>query len=219
MCEQNRFSRHLTEGGKLGAHGREYDTETGKQYEARNMDNELAEADDRPVHKQLRNMLFQRMRGTTENCTAALADPSKSAPLLESPIQSDVWLDDIPNETLKEASAGAVRPGKGWKSLNSHMSKGNLLLKLPSKEKEEEEPRRRRSSLTRRTFNEFQAGSNFSVKQCLLAIMAYMVVSIVIFSFVLEPDWTMIDSCYFAVCTFTTLGTYVLESIIILLSC
>jgi hypothetical protein len=208
---------HLTEGGKLGAHGREYDTETGKQYEATSMDNEVAEADDCPVHKQLRNMLIQRMRGTTENRTAALADPSKSAPLLESPIQSGVWFDDTPNKTSEEASAGAVRNGKGWICLKSHMYKGNLLLRLPSKEKEK--PRRRRSSLTRDTFKEFQTGTNFSVKQCLLAIMAYMVVSIVIFSFVLEPDWTMIDSFYFAISTSTTLGTYILESIIILLSC
>jgi hypothetical protein len=210
---------YRTRGGKSGAHGREYDTETGKQYEATNIDNEATEADDCPVvHKQLRNMLFQRMRGTTDNCTAPLADPLKSAPLLESPRQSDVWFDDIPNNTPEETSAGAGSNGKGWICLKSHVSRGDLLLKLPSQE-EEEELRRRRSNLTRHTFEEFQTGTNFSVKQCLLAIMAYMGVSIVIFSFVLEPHWTMIDSCYFAVSTFTTLGTYVLESIILLLSC
>jgi hypothetical protein len=157
-------------------------------------------------------MLFQKMRGTTDNCAAPLSDPLKSAPLLESPMQSDVWCDDIPSKTPEEASVGAGRNGKGWICLKSHMSKGNLLLKLPSKEKEE--PQRRRSSLARHTFEEFQTGTNFSVKQCLLAIMAYMVVSIVIFSFVLEPHWTMIDSCYFAVSTFTTLGTYLLDTMI-----
>jgi hypothetical protein len=61
--------------------------------------------------------------------------------------------------------------------------------------------------LRRQAFEDFQKGMTFSVQQCLMAIVSYVAVSIVLFSFVLEPQWTIIDSCYFAVSTFTTVGT------------
>ncbi|CAB9507947.1 Two pore potassium channel [Seminavis robusta] len=45
----------------------------------------------------------------------------------------------------------------------------------------------------------------FSLWQCLLAILLYVAFSVGCFSFWLE-DWTMIDSTYFAIVTFTTIG-------------
>mmetsp|Transcript_1718 Transcript_1718/g.3928 ORF Transcript_1718/g.3928 Transcript_1718/m.3928 type:complete len:664 (+) Transcript_1718:73-2064(+) len=45
-----------------------------------------------------------------------------------------------------------------------------------------------------------------SPKTCLLAIAIYLIISIFAFCFILEPEWTVIDSCYFAVTTFTTTG-------------
>jgi len=41
---------------------------------------------------------------------------------------------------------------------------------------------------------------------CFLAIVVYLVTAIVAFSLIFEPDWTFIDSLYFAVVTFTTVG-------------
>jgi hypothetical protein len=99
---------------------------------------------------------------------------------------------------------------KGWNNLKSHMNNGDLLLQLHSncgRSSSNKEPIRSRSTLRRLAFEEFQEGMNFSVPQCLMAIVSYVAVSIVLFSFVLEPQWTIIDSCYFAVGTFTTLGT------------
>lgn len=45
----------------------------------------------------------------------------------------------------------------------------------------------------------------FNVKHCILAIVVYIGISILCFSYWLE-DWTVIDSIYFAVVTFTTIG-------------
>ena len=118
---------------------------------------------------------------------------------------------------------------RGWTSLKSHVNKGDFLLLatqsdgIESKsdgniEEDDDEDddntietfRKRsksRESLRQRTFREFETGMNFTVQQCLMAIGVYLGVSILIFSFLLEPQWTIIDSCYFAVSTFTTLGT------------
>lgn len=53
----------------------------------------------------------------------------------------------------------------------------------------------------------FQHQSTISPQLCLLMILVYIMLSICIFHFLLEPEWTIIDSSYFAVVTFTTLGT------------
>jgi Ion channel len=45
----------------------------------------------------------------------------------------------------------------------------------------------------------------FSILDCFLALVIYLFVSVVAFSFVFEK-WTVIDSMYFAVVTFTTIG-------------
>jgi hypothetical protein len=58
----------------------------------------------------------------------------------------------------------------------------------------------------RQAIENFQKGSTFSPQHCLLAIFLYLIVAVFMFCFVLEPQWTVIDSCYFAVSTFTTLG-------------
>jgi hypothetical protein len=103
----------------------------------------------------------------------------------------------------------------GWGTLKLHVDQGDLLLEVHSSHDDDDDdknrkkpPIRSRSRLRRRAFEEFQSGMNFTIRQCLMAIAIYLMVSIVIFSFVLEPQWTIIDSCYFAVSTFTTVGEY-----------
>ncbi|KAG7372391.1 ion channel [Nitzschia inconspicua] len=60
--------------------------------------------------------------------------------------------------------------------------------------------------LRQQAIENFQKGSTFSPQLCLLAILLYMIIAVFMFCLVLEPQWTVIDSCYFAVATFTTLG-------------
>lgn len=90
---------------------------------------------------------------------------------------------------------------KGWNVLKKHLREGTLLLRANSQGEY-----RSAKSIRRAMMDEFHEGMYFSINSCLMAIGIYLVVSIAMYTFVLEPKWTMIDSCYFAVTTFTTLG-------------
>jgi hypothetical protein len=154
------------------------------------------------------NHLLQKLRKLKEvQNEAPLSEPLESTPLLAGPTipRSDELL-----EPEKASDAEKMPPDsrKGWGTLKSHMNEGAFLFggeRIRGDEKIL--PCESRDSLRQKAFEEFDSGMNFSVKQCVLAILLYMAVSIVIFSYVLEPQWTIIDSCYFAVSTFTTLGT------------
>lgn len=50
------------------------------------------------------------------------------------------------------------------------------------------------------------AHSRRGVKYAIVYVLAYLALSVGAFSFILEPTWTIIDSLYFAVSTFTTVG-------------
>ena len=54
--------------------------------------------------------------------------------------------------------------------------------------------------------SKIRRGVQFTVQHCVLAILLYVGVAIVAFSFVFSSQWTIIDSVYFAVVTFTTIG-------------
>lgn len=62
------------------------------------------------------------------------------------------------------------------------------------------------ASLRHEVIERFERNSTFSLRGALAAIVAYLVLSVLAFRFILEPEWTIIDSCYFAVTTFTTNG-------------
>jgi hypothetical protein len=53
--------------------------------------------------------------------------------------------------------------------------------------------------------DEIRGLMEFSLWQCLLAIFAYIAIAVLAFSFVFD-HWTIIDSAYFAVVTFSTIG-------------
>ena len=68
---------------------------------------------------------------------------------------------------------------------------------------------KRHSSIARSLTKEIQSGLEFSLIQCVTAICIYLILAVLCFSFLLEEtrhDWTMIDSMYFAVAMFTTVG-------------
>lgn len=54
-------------------------------------------------------------------------------------------------------------------------------------------------------FRDIDLPYDFTLVDCLLALLAYLAVSVIAFSFIFEK-WSIIDSMYFAVVTFTTIG-------------
>jgi len=52
---------------------------------------------------------------------------------------------------------------------------------------------------------DFQNLTKFSMKECLLVIVGYLLLGIIAYSYVFE-EWPIIDSIYFSVVTFTTVG-------------
>ena len=54
-------------------------------------------------------------------------------------------------------------------------------------------------------FRDIDLPYDFTLVDCFLALLAYLVISVIAFSFVFEK-WSIIDSMYFAVVTFTTIG-------------
>jgi hypothetical protein len=60
--------------------------------------------------------------------------------------------------------------------------------------------------MVQEAIEEFRSGMEFSVVHCFVAIFIYFAVSIVCYNIFLEPEWSVVDSCYFAVTTFTTVG-------------
>jgi hypothetical protein len=65
------------------------------------------------------------------------------------------------------------------------------------------------ATLRHEVIEEFHRGSTFSFRGAIFAIVLYLALSVLSFRFFLEPTWTIIDCCYFAVTTFTTNGAYV----------
>jgi len=95
--------------------------------------------------------------------------------------------------------------GSSWPILRDSVAKGDFLLQsaLGSSTKTQDETERMRE--------EAQAAiaqsMDFTLTQCLIAILCYMAIAVLAFSFVFD-HWSIIDSMYFSVVTFTTIGTY-----------
>lgn len=70
---------------------------------------------------------------------------------------------------------------------------------------EEEDPNRR-ATLMKQAQERIRNSMEFSLWHCLVAIAIYVMATVYCYTFWLEPDWTIVDSIYFAVVTFTTIG-------------
>lgn len=124
---------------------------------------------------------------------------------------------------------------RGWQILRAHLAQGDFLLRLKNTGqgrgsmisgtvRSQRSPAmstrgmdghsatitsqtpKTKSMHRRQIFQEIQSGTSLSLQHGFLAIGTYLTISIIVFSCVLEPQWSMIDSAYFAVSTFTTLG-------------
>eukprot|EP00934_Nitzschia_sp_Nitz4_P000378 Nitzschia sp. Nitz4//scaffold95_size97785//25507//27332//NITZ4_004659-RA/size97785-augustus-gene-0.105-mRNA-1//-1//CDS//3329560448//378//frame0 len=116
------------------------------------------------------------------------------------PNEEDDDDDELDENEYLERDISTLRRGRGWALLKKHLNEGTLLLRASSST-------HKNAHSARKAFvDELHDGMYFSIKSCLIAIAVYMSVSIAMYTCILEPQWTVIDSCYFAVATFTTLG-------------
>ena len=95
---------------------------------------------------------------------------------------------------------------KAWGTLAQRIREGDLLLQsdfqpVPEQEQQLETAEDRRQQVQQ----EIRSAMDFTLGQCLLAILAYLGVAVFAFSYLFE-HWSLIDSMYFAVVTFTTIG-------------
>jgi uncharacterized membrane protein len=70
----------------------------------------------------------------------------------------------------------------------------------------EEEEHERLQRLTDETTQEIRQSMQFTMGQCLAAIVVYLLVGVLTYTLLLEPSWTFIDSLYFTVTTISTVG-------------
>jgi hypothetical protein len=106
-------------------------------------------------------------------------------------------------ESFRSLNSLRAPRARGWRVLRRHLRKGTLLLNINGGM---ELSYHSQKSLRQAMVNEFQEGLHFSIPFCLMTIVIYLALAVAMYSCVLEPTWTVIDSCYFAVVTFTTTG-------------
>jgi Ion channel len=85
---------------------------------------------------------------------------------------------------------------------NHHNSNPNTTHQ-PNKQSPQSSPRRQQRLL--QAYQQIHRRIHFSPAQCLWLIAFYVALSVLVFSFLFQK-WTIIDSCYFAVVTFSTNG-------------
>lgn len=93
-----------------------------------------------------------------------------------------------------------------WRSVSQKVLNGELLVRSsPSHDESTATPVARKLKRRQRIETAFRKAMNFSWYHFLLLLLFYMTLSVASFSFLVD-NWSILDSCYFAVVTFTTIG-------------
>jgi Ion channel len=97
-----------------------------------------------------------------------------------------------------------------WAILRDHVTSGRFFLDHSHGTKTNQTgDNKRQSSFARSLRNEIRSQYGFTCQQCMMAIAAYLLMAVVFFNLILPEtrhNWTIIDTMYFAVVTFTTIG-------------
>lgn len=87
-----------------------------------------------------------------------------------------------------------------WRGLAKKVDQGEFLLHRPESLSSKSTDEKRKEAE-----QEIRSGLEFSLTQCIVAILLYIMIAVIAFSFIFD-HWSIVDSCYFAVVTFTTIG-------------
>jgi voltage-gated potassium channel Kch len=122
-------------------------------------------------------------------------------------------------ESARQHQATQLRAHKGWGRVTHEVTSGNLLLRTAMQRRSQQEGLLAPSELAtledhdedgkerlrQKAQDLIRSGVQFTLPQCMAAMALYIGVAVVAFSFVFD-HWTVIDSIYFAIVTFTTIG-------------
>jgi hypothetical protein len=101
------------------------------------------------------------------------------------------------------------RATKHWNAVRQHLKNGDFLLQgvasKPPQSENDNHPHPH-DTMVQQAIEDIRKGMEFHLDHCLIAIFVYLAISILCYNFVLQPEWTIVDSCYFSVTTFTTVG-------------
>lgn len=176
----------------------------------------------RSIHTVLAKLGFrQKQRGKHNNMKVATTNKSEATPLLESNKRNPLSVsfskdEENQSQTVVVVSPASVSNGKkSWNKLKARVGQGDLLLPGVSQPlstdndddvKGGEKNNNDRASMVQDAMGDIRSGMEIKVTTCLIAILIYLLAAIGGYHYVWQPEWTMIDACYFAVTTFTTVG-------------
>lgn len=101
---------------------------------------------------------------------------------------------------------------QNWQVLRRHVLEGDFLLRTSMQQKEDvtvdpdNVQARAQEHKIQKKIDEIRSGTEFSLWHGLVMIFIYLAISVAFYNTVFEPDWTMLDSMYFAMVTVTTVG-------------
>lgn len=101
-----------------------------------------------------------------------------------------------------------------WKILRERVKGGDLLLHGIGNNEHLKDRANERSSVMmdrneqkiQEAIDEIRQGMEFGLWHCLIAIVIYLGIAVACFNTIFEPSWSILDSVYFAVVTFSTVG-------------
>lgn len=113
--------------------------------------------------------------------------------------------DGLASSPTALAVARRQRARQAWDRLRRHVRSGHVLLRVAAHESADKSANRAAAVawIRRQTVE-------FSLTQCLAAVALYLTAAVICFSFLFGEHWTWIDSAYFAMITFTTIGESVI---------
>lgn len=106
---------------------------------------------------------------------------------------------------IPKESSPQKRSGKAlWEILRNRRDE-IIFMQHDQHEDDQESVASRKSRYQQEIVNEIRNALEFSLPQCLVAILVYLFIAVLAYSFVFE-QWSIVDACYFAVVSFTTIG-------------